>query len=57
LSKAYVVIVLEILQILIFVLAKCLCDVWVLDHVQDGLGFELQPLVCRDGPFSLPREF
>ena len=49
----HVVVVLEVLQILIFVLSQGLSDIGVLNHVQNRLSLLLQPLVCQKRLFSL----
>ncbi len=44
---------LQVLQVLIFVLPQCLSDIGVLDHVQHGLSFQLQPFVRGYSAFTL----
>jgi hypothetical protein len=46
-SETHVVVLLEILEILIFVLSERLCDIRVLDHIEHGLCLLLEPLVRR----------
>jgi hypothetical protein len=49
----HVVVVLEVLQILIFVLSQSLSHIGVLNHVQNRLSLLLQSLVCQKRLFSL----
>lgn len=52
-KKTHVVVLLEVLEILVFVLSQSLGDIGVLNHVQDSLGFLLQPLVRQECLFPL----
>ena len=51
------VLVPEELEILVLVLAKGLCNLGLFDDVEYGLGFLLELLVGRNGPFTLLGKF
>lgn len=57
LNVTHIVVILEISQVLVLVLAQSLRYVWVLDHVQYGLCFLLQLFIDRYGIYSFGSKF
>lgn len=55
-ERAYIVVFLQILKILVLVLAESLCDLWVGDNIKDGLSFLLEAFVGGKGVFPLAGE-
>ena len=56
-KRTHAIIILEVLQVLVLILTKRLGDIWVFDHIEDGLRLLLQPLVRRHGLIPLCSEF
>ena len=56
-GRTYAIVLLQVRQVLVLVLPQSLCDLWVLDHVQHGLGLLLKAFICVNSIFTLSHEF